>query len=145
MGTAAAEVVVHALDNLVSAERRILEHHCIGVHKHAGCAESALNSAMFEESLLQRVQFVSLRQSFDRHDVFPFYVPDRQTAGANGLFINDDSAGAAKSHAASEFGSRESEIRTQNPEERPVAFNFYAGWLPVKIEFDGFFHIDSRD
>lgn len=144
MGTAAAEVVVHAFNNIVAAGGRIFEQHCISIHQHARCAESALNGAVFEEGVLQGMEFVSLRQTFDGHHVLAVYIPDGQAAGANGLFIDDDRAGAAKAHAASKFGSSKSQIRAQNPEERPVTFDIYAGRLSVKGKFDVFIHIDSR-
>ena len=47
MGAAAAEIVLHAHNNLLARERGIFEQQRIGVHYHARSAEAALQGAVF--------------------------------------------------------------------------------------------------
>ena len=112
MGTAAAEVIFHAHYDLFAGQLRILEQQGIGIHNHAGCAESALDGAMFGEGILEWVQFVPLCQAFDGGDFFTLNSPDRQHAGSYCLFVDNDSAGATEACAAPVFGPGKSQIGT---------------------------------
>ena len=112
MGTAAAEVIFHAHDDLFAVQFRILEQQGIGIHNHARCAESALDGAVLGEGILKWVQFISLRESFYGGDVFALNSPDRQHAGSYCLFVDNDSAGAAEACAAPVFGPGKSQIGT---------------------------------
>src|SRR5437660_6446726 len=69
MRAAAAEISIHLLDDRIARGVRLLLQQRPGVHDHARRAESALESAVLDERLLERMQLAVAFESFDRHDV----------------------------------------------------------------------------
>ena len=112
MGAAAAEIVLHAHNNLLARERGIFEQQRIGVHYHARSAEAALQGAVFGECFLKRMQFIALSQSLDSRNLFAVNLSDRHHAAANSALVDHNRTGTAQAHAAAVFRPCKSQIRT---------------------------------
>src|SRR5512140_188620 len=95
---------------------------------------------MIDEGLLQRMQLVVLRETFDRDDLLAVDVLQRGLAGTNGLAVDHHRARAAQSGAATMLGAGQVEIRPEDPQQSPVIVSVDSGGTPVEAELDGFLH-----
>ena len=66
-----AQVVLHAGRDVIARRMRILKKQCMRAHQHSGSAVAALEGAVIDESLLQRVNLAGVSETFDRDDVAP--------------------------------------------------------------------------
>jgi hypothetical protein len=86
----------------------------IGIEQEDG----ALRHVLGQPSLLHGVLAVR-RQPLDSGNVGALQRPDRHRAGAHGLPVDVDRAGATLRDAASEFGAGQTDCIAQRPKERP--------------------------
>jgi len=142
MGAAAADIVVHALDNLVATCGWICQQQSICVHKHPRSTESALNRPMFEKGALKRMESISIGQTFYGDNFLAADIAYGETAGTDRFLIDDDGARSAEPLAAAEFGPGKIQVRAENPKKLSVAFDLYCCRFSVECEFNGFCHID---
>jgi hypothetical protein len=70
MAAAAAEVVFHAFDDLLTREFRVFKQHRVCVHDHSGRAKTTLHGAVFDKRALQRMKLISFCQALDGCDAF---------------------------------------------------------------------------
>src|SRR5512142_3426748 len=80
VGGAAAQVAVHAGDDLLAGGLGVPEQQSVGAHDHAGGAESALHAAALDEPFLERMELPAARQALDRGDRLPAHVAHRDLA-----------------------------------------------------------------
>ena len=89
-----------------------------GGHDLARCAETALHSVMVDEGLLDRVEFVAVRQSFNRGD-FGAVMHRRQCqARDDSLAVEKNRARTARALIAALLGAGEIERFAQDVEQR---------------------------
>src|SRR5271169_6227958 len=117
IGSAAAQIAVHGLGDLVVGGVRIFCEQRRGRHDLPRLAVAALRDFFCDPGLLQHVQTVG-SEPFDRGDVLIRGLRDRSGAGAYGRSVEMYGAGAAQSRAAAKFCSCEFESVAENPEER---------------------------
>jgi hypothetical protein len=72
---------------------------------HAWGADSALCSAVFEEALLDGVEFFVDRYAFDGGDLRALGLQDWDQAGVDEVSVDDDGAGTALAFSAAFFGA----------------------------------------
>jgi hypothetical protein len=82
--------------------------HCC--HDEAGGAEAALQSIVFNKSLLNGMEFAIFRQTFNGNDVVTFGVNSQHHAGINWLPVHQDGASAAFASVANLFRARQVEV-----------------------------------
>src|SRR5687768_12157342 len=99
MSTAAAEVLIHLLDDLLPRRLGVLLQQAISAHDHPGGAEAALKGALIDEGLLQGMELSILLQPFNADEVLSFDAGQRGLAGANRDAIDGNGAGAADAEA----------------------------------------------
>ena len=89
----------------------------MGGEDHAGGADAALGSAVFEEALLDGVEFFVDGDAFDGGDVCAFGLQGGDEAGVDEFAVHEDGAGAALAFAAAFFCAGEVEVFAEDVEE----------------------------
>ena len=107
---AATDVAVHGLDDLGPRRLGVTLGEGDGRHDVTRDAVAALHRLLIEESLLDGVQLAVRRNAFDRPDFPTVRFADSGAAGADGLAVEKDGAGAAFTLAAAELGAGEVEV-----------------------------------
>ena len=141
MRATAAEVTVHALDDLGTRGMRSVQQQAVSVHDHAGGAVAALQGIVVDEGLLQRMQLAVRGQALDRGDVLARHVLCFERAGAYGLLLDDDGARAAQTLTTSILGAGQSQVVAEHRKQRAMGIDPNAHSLAVEIEADGFVHV----
>ena len=116
MGTATAQVAIHAFHNFSLRGLGILQQQAVGIQDHARRTKTALEGIVLLKGFLQGMNSAVAGESFDGQDLFPFNLLDRQLTGTNRLLIDQNRAGSAKAGSAAVFGSGKVQIRSQNPQ-----------------------------
>ena len=75
----------------------------VGCENHAGGADSALCSAVFEEALLDGVESFVDGYAFDGGDLCAFGLQGGDEAGVDEVAVEDDGAGSAFAFSAAFF------------------------------------------
>ena len=70
---------------------------CVGSHDHSGRAVAALQSMLFPESFLHRMQFAVLRQAFDGRDLRAVGLHGEHRARLHRLAVELDTVHAPQS------------------------------------------------
>src|SRR5216684_7848699 len=89
----------------------------MGGEDHAGGADAALGSALFEEALLNGMEFLADDEAFDGGDFGAFGLQDGDEAGVDQVAVDQDGAGSAFAFAAALFGSGEVQVFAKDVEE----------------------------
>src|SRR5262249_61481235 len=105
IGSAAADIGAHMLDDLVARWLWLLLEQVGGGHDLAGLAVAALRHAFGEPGLLQGMARVG-REAFDRGDRLAGDLRDLGLAGKRALAVDVHRAGAAQTSAAAELRPR---------------------------------------
>jgi len=92
---------------------------CCGLHDLPRLTVAALRHLMLDPRFLHRMS-VRRIEAFDGGDQLAFDGPDSDRAGAHGLSVNVHRAAAAQANAAAIFGAGESEVLTDDPQQRSV-------------------------
>jgi hypothetical protein len=79
----------------------------MGIQDHSRSAITALEGVVFDEGFLQGMKTFPRGQAFDGYHTLSGNLPDRDLAGALGLFIDENRARSAEALAAGVFGTRE--------------------------------------
>src|SRR5207248_4097364 len=103
---------------------------------HAWSADAALGPALFEEALLDGVEFFVNAQTFDGGDVGAFGLEDGDEARVDEIAVHDDGAGSALAFAAALFGSGKVKVLAEDVEKALHWRGFDGGWLAVDGELD---------
>src|SRR3954449_5183349 len=121
MRAAATEIVAQRRQRLLFGGPRVDRKQRLGGHDHAVEAVAALRGLLVDESLLHHIRLVAGAEPLERHDVAAAAAADRNDAGARRRAIDQDSAGAAFTEAATVFRTVEREIVAQHVEQRRVS------------------------
>ena len=89
-------------------------------HHHAGCAVTALKCLGLEHGLLDWVQLVSGRNTFDSRDRFAGEAPDLRNTGSNCLILDEHGACATMTFAAAVLAAGQAEIIAKDREQTVV-------------------------
>ena len=114
---AAAQVIVDGLSDVVAAGLLVLHQEGVAAQQHAGDAVAALHGGLVEEGLLDGMEGVVLAQSFDGEDVFAGGVFELPAAGAHGLVVDENDAGAAYADVTAIFRACQIEVFAQKFEQ----------------------------
>ena len=117
VSAAAADVAAHGFVNVFVGGLRIFFEEHGGAHDLTGLAVAALRNIDFNPGTLEGMGKIG-REAFDGRNVFAFDSGEWSDTRADGFAFEMDGAGAAKRHAASEFGSSETERIANDPEKR---------------------------
>src|SRR6185437_3575591 len=90
IGSAAADVPIHRLDDLLVGGMRRAVEKGDARQDHARRAVAALKGFSFEEGLMNRMQLIALRQTFDRLDLLPSGGADSHAATASGQSVDEN-------------------------------------------------------
>src|SRR6267378_1502399 len=93
----------------------------MGGEDHAWGADAALGSALFEEALLDGMEFFGFTEcwdeAFDGGDFGAFRLQDWDEAGVDQVAVDQDGTGSALAFAAALFGSGEVQVFAEDVEE----------------------------
>ena len=115
---AAADVLVHRLDDGIVCRRGGRREQADRGHDHAGRAVAALHRFVFEERRLNRVQASVLLQRLDRDDGFSLEERRFRLARLHRLAIDEHRARAAVTFTAAVLGAGQVEVVPQHREQR---------------------------
>ena len=133
MGPAAADVILHAVLDLLQRRLRFFLQQGHGGQDHARRAIPALHGVVLGEGPLDGVERLAPGQPLDRPHGFAPHGFQGKLAGLDGLVVEEHRAGPAIALAAAEFRPGQAEIGAQRPEQR----------LPA-VGFDGLAHATQR-
>jgi len=140
MGTASAEVLFHVLNDLSPARLWIFEKQSVASEDHTRCAEATLHSSVFHKGFLDGMEFFVGGKPLNGDYFFSGDAFDRELAGSNGFFIDNDSADAALIVAAAEFCAGQAQVSAQHPKERSLAICGDADRAAVELKTNGLLH-----
>jgi hypothetical protein len=123
IGSAAADVSLHSLQNLWFAGMRVPVQQCNRTHNHAWRAVSALKCFFIQKSLLDGMEPASALEAFDCCDVFPGCRAYRSAARSDWLAVEKYGACPALSFATTVLRAGEVETVTQNRQQRLLSGN----------------------
>src|SRR5262249_47539778 len=106
-------------------------------------AITALHRAALEKGFLQRVQLAVALEPFDRGDFFSFAVAKRCDARAGRLAVDEHSARAAASLAASILAAGEIELVAEDAQEAAFGIGLDAAFCSVDQKFGAACHDQS--
>src|SRR5262245_27933624 len=129
-GAAATYIGDRAIDVRVSGLGLVLKQ-SRHRHDHARLAIAALWHVVLDPGLLHLVQSAALGKALDGPDVLALGGADGKRAGAHCLALNMNCAGAALGDAAAILGTRESNLFSDDPQQRSVRVHFNRTGLPV--------------
>src|SRR5262245_49620890 len=132
IGGAAAQVAVHARDDLLIARRGVLRQQGGGLHDLAGLAVPALRDLQFDPGSLDRMRVARI-EALDGGDGGVADVAERDRTGPHCLSVDVDGAGPALGDAAAELGSGEPQLLADHPEQGCVGW----GVREVTLTVDG--------
>jgi hypothetical protein len=144
MGTAPAQIMVHASHDLGSRRVRVVLQQNIGIEQHARRAVSALKRPVIDESLLEGVQHARFGETLDDHHFRIDQLLESGSARPMGFAVDHHSAGAANALAAAVLGAGQRQIRSQDPQEHPIIVGGDADRTSVEIELNQVFQVPSR-
>src|SRR6266566_4011485 len=131
VGSAAADVAAHPETDLLGRAGVPLRDAAHAGHDLARGAVAALKAVVLDEGRLQRMQFLTLRQTFDRGDPGAIVHHGERQAGKDALAIEQDGAGSAGSLVAALLGTRQIECFAQDVEQRLPGIDFQLSSLAV--------------
>src|ERR1700722_7191800 len=115
VGSAAADVAVHVVHNLVAAGVRSLGQQRHTGDDHAGGTVAALHGVLFKECVLE-----GMVDAFDGGDLFGGGSAHGCNAGTDRLSVEQDGACAALAFAASILGAGQRKMVAEDGEEGDV-------------------------
>src|SRR5215469_4720766 len=120
IGAAAADVAVHALNDLFWSGIGGVVEKRHGSENHPRGTVAALEGFDFEERLLHGIELAPAPQAFDGRNLLSGNGARRDSARANRQAFDENGAGSALAFAASVFGAGQSEMVAQNIEKALV-------------------------
>ncbi len=134
---AAAEIARDRDPYLLLGRVRIVAQEFEQGRQHAWRAEAALQAVVLVESLLQRVQFGGRRgDALDREDLVAVRLHREHQAGARGIPVEQDGAGAAHAVLAAQMRTREAELVPHEIRERHTDLDLFLVALAVDGQRD---------
>jgi hypothetical protein len=100
---AATEVRRQNLENLLVRQFGIGLQRVYRKHQEAGRAEAALKRMMSDECILHRVQFVAVREAFDRSDTLALRLDGKHEAGSYRVICRGSPCSAADAVLATDM------------------------------------------
>src|SRR5579859_338858 len=115
---AAAEIAHHPVFDLVLAGVRVAVQQRFRRHDLARRADAALEAAVIDEGLLQRMQLLALGHALDRGDPRAVHLHGQRDAGGDEAAVEQHGAGATDADAARLLGAGEAEVVAQQIDQR---------------------------
>src|SRR6266853_3834030 len=131
----AADVAGQVVADFALGRVRILREQLADRHDQRRRAEDALQGVVLMERRLNRMQCAAWRETFDRRDPGSVGHHSENRTGFDGLSIDIDGAGAALRRVATDMGSCEAEIVSQQMDQQFSGFDRSA--LNDAIDVDG--------
>ena len=120
---AAAEIPAQVILDLRACRSRVLGQQRFGGENEPRCAKPALDRHTIDERLLDRVEPVRTRQTFDRLDLPAVGLVGERAARAHGRAVEEDGAGATDLRVARTLGAGQPEIVAQDIEQNRPRFD----------------------
>ena len=115
----------------LAVELRLAADHVDGRHDHARRAEAALQTVIFAESFLHRMQLSVLCEAFDRRHLRAFGLDREHAAGLHGAAVHMNDAGAALARVAADMRAGQPQLLAQEIDEQGAVFDFGGNALAV--------------
>src|SRR5258708_11517218 len=144
MGSTAADISLQGLYDFRLTGIGIFLQERDAADNHSGSAIGALECALIEKGLLDRMELTVLLESFDGGDGFSGGVAGRKLAGAAGRAIEQNGAGAELAFAATVFCSGEPKLFAQSKEQSCVEGGNENPAFSVDLRVDGPCHWSSK-
>jgi len=112
-------------------------------HHHARRADAALCPTTIDEGLLDRVQLIAVRYSFDRFDGSTLYLRHRNQTAVHNPAIDRDGTRAAFAFAATFLGSGQVQLLSQNVKQTLHWMRLQSSLLAVNGAADQFSGVSS--
>jgi len=123
---AAADVAGQSTSDLSIVGPRVAAEQRYQAHDETWCAESALERRVFDESILNWMEIVSIRQTFDSGDRLTGRRIHWSDARVRSPAVEQDRAGSAIPLTASIFASCQAQVMAQDGEK---------SCLPIHVHF----------
>src|SRR5215472_3670928 len=115
VSAAAADVARHRVPYLIAGRFWILDQQRDRLHDLTSLAIAALRNVQLAPGLLNRMVAGQVK-AFDRRDLPADHIGNRRDAGADGVLIDHNRAGAAERLAAAKFGACQANFIAEKPE-----------------------------
>jgi hypothetical protein len=135
VSAAAADVARHRLSYLVVGRFWIFHQERGRLHDLTGLAIAALRNIQFAPGLLNRMVAGRVK-AFDRGDFAADHIGNRRDAGAHGVLVDHNGAGAAERLAAAKFGACQAHLIAEKPEQRKVGIAIPVLLLAINLQLD---------
>src|SRR5215813_4650996 len=142
---APAEVALELVPDLVFARVRVALEDLVRRHDHARRAETALESVLLPEALLDGVKLAVFGQALDRGDGGAIGLDRKERARLHRQPIHEDGAGAALARVAADVRARETDHLTDVVDEKQSGLDLVAVRLAVDGDLDWQFHGASSE
>ncbi len=142
MRPAPAQVVLHAVDDVLPTRLGIAQQKTIRIENHARRAEAALESVMLCKRFLERMQLSVNGQPLDGKNLLVFDAADGNHARAKSHAVHDDRARTAKTFPAAVLCSCQTQIGAQDPQKGTLRIGVYAYGVAIELERNVLFHIE---
>src|SRR5262249_15178018 len=117
---AAADVAAHVVLHLVGRRLRIVGEQRHRRHDHAAGAEAALERAVLDERLLDRMEILAAREALDRTDASAARLEREDGTGTDRTIVQQDGAGATHLDVAGLLHAQQAEPVAQALDQRLV-------------------------
>ena len=107
---------------------------------HAGSAKAALQAVALPKTLLHRMQFAILGQTFNGGDLGAVRLHGQQRAGFDRLAIEQDGAGAAKARFTADMSAGQLAVVTEQMDEQSARLDRVLVFDPIDADVDDRFH-----
>jgi hypothetical protein len=104
---AATEISVKRVANFILRWLRITHEQLMRSENHSRSAETALKPVTFPKGLLNRMELLSLRQTFDRQNISAIRLHRKHRAGLHRGIVKHDRACPADTGFATDVGTRQ--------------------------------------
>src|SRR5215813_666343 len=136
----AAEVTFESVADLGVGGIRIIRQELLGGHDHSRRTESALQSVLVPEGLLQRVERAAFGEAFDGDKGASVGLDGEHGAGFDRLAVKQNGAGAADRGLASDMRSRKRSDFAQIVDQKEPWLDFVRVCFAVNGERDFALH-----
>ena len=135
VGSAAADVPGHRLINILVGGHGFALQQRHRLHDLPGLAVAALGYVDLDPCSLDRMQPV-LREPFDSGNFLAGRIAHGNDAGADGISVLENRAGATKRHTAPELCARQAQKVAEVPQDRHLGIAIEGAFNSIDFELD---------
>src|SRR5262245_49607613 len=136
---AAAQVAGDRVTDFVVAGVVVLLQERVAGHQHSRRAVAALKAVFLKETVLKRMKFAVLFETFDGGNRTPVSLHGEDGARLHGFSVEHDGTRAAVTRVATDMRAREPQRFTEEVDQQQTRFDVGALLAPIDIYFNSNF------